>query len=114
MSVGFEVLLQIEESAPTADRCSGGFGIRGHVSPPQFGKNADPWIFESLDEQLNQLAAELIAGDPDDPPLSQGAIAEMLNNAEHLNGITRSTAPPVKGSLEQQGSLQSGDGVREI
>ena len=32
--------------------------------------NNAPRITESLDEQLNQAAEELITGDSDDPPLS--------------------------------------------
>ena len=40
--------------------------------------NNDPRIAESLDEQLNHAAEELITGDSDDPPLSEVAVVEML------------------------------------
>ena len=40
--------------------------------------NNDPRIAESLDEQLNHAAEELITGDSDDPPLSEEAAVEML------------------------------------
>jgi hypothetical protein len=40
--------------------------------------NNDPRIAESLDEQLNHAAEELITGDSDDPPLSEEAVVEML------------------------------------
>jgi len=35
-------------------------------------------IPESLEEQLDHAAEELITGDSDDPPLSEGAVVEML------------------------------------
>jgi hypothetical protein len=35
-------------------------------------------LTERVDEQLDQAAQELIAGDSDDPPLSDDAVAEML------------------------------------
>ena len=40
--------------------------------------NDDPRIAESLEEQLDHAAEELITGDSDDPPLSEKAVAEML------------------------------------
>jgi hypothetical protein len=40
--------------------------------------NNDPRVAESLDEQLNHAAEELITGDSDDPPLSEEAAVEML------------------------------------
>jgi hypothetical protein len=40
--------------------------------------NTDPCIAESLDEQLNHAAEDLIAGDSDDPPLSEEAVVEMV------------------------------------
>jgi len=42
--------------------------------------NADhnPGVAENLDEELGHAAEELIAGDADDPPLSDEAITEML------------------------------------
>jgi len=39
--------------------------------------NNDPRVAESLDEQPNHAAEELI-GDSDDPPLSEEAVVEML------------------------------------
>lgn len=42
------------------------------------GANNAPRIAESLDEQLNHAAEELITGDSDNPPLSEEAVAEML------------------------------------
>ena len=35
-------------------------------------------IAESIEEQLDHAAEELITGDSDDPPLSEGAVVEML------------------------------------
>jgi hypothetical protein len=43
--------------------------------------NDNPRIPESVDEQLNRAAEELIAGDPDDPPLSEETVEEMVNDA---------------------------------
>jgi hypothetical protein len=37
-----------------------------------------PGMAGSSDEQMEQAAAELITGDPDDPPLSDEAVAKML------------------------------------
>jgi len=36
---------------------------------------------ESLDEPLDHAAEELITGDSEDPPLSEEAVAEMVNDA---------------------------------
>ena len=41
------------------------------------GKN-NTRIAETLDNQLDRAAEELITGDSDDPPLSEGAVVEML------------------------------------
>jgi hypothetical protein len=49
--------------------------------------NDDPCIAESLDEQLDHTAEELITGDSDDPPLSEEAVVETLritSNARRL------------------------------
>jgi len=35
-------------------------------------------IAESIEEQLDHAAEELITGDSDDPPLSEGSVMEML------------------------------------
>jgi hypothetical protein len=40
--------------------------------------NNTPHAAESLDEQLDHAAEELITGDSDDPPLSEETVAEML------------------------------------
>jgi hypothetical protein len=39
----------------------------------------DSRLAESLDQQRNHAAEELITGDSDDPPLSEEAIGELLN-----------------------------------
>ena len=41
-------------------------------------ENSDPRIAESLEEQLDHAAEELITGDSDDPPLSEEAVVDML------------------------------------
>jgi hypothetical protein len=41
-------------------------------------ENNDPRKAESLEEQLDHVAEELITGDSDDPPLSEEAVVEML------------------------------------
>ena len=41
-------------------------------------ENKDPRTVESLDEQLDHAAEELITGDSDDPPLSEEAVVEVL------------------------------------
>jgi hypothetical protein len=49
--------------------------------------NDDPCIAESLDEQLDHAAEELITGDSDDPPLSEEAVVETVritSNARRL------------------------------
>ena len=43
--------------------------------------NDDPRIAPSLEEQLDQAAEELITGDSDDPPLSEEAVLEILNDS---------------------------------
>jgi hypothetical protein len=40
--------------------------------------NNNPRVADSLDEQLNHAAEELITADSDDPPLSEEAVMEML------------------------------------
>ena len=42
--------------------------------------NNDPRMAESLEEQLDHAAEELITGDSDDPPLSEGAVLEMIRS----------------------------------
>jgi len=46
-------------------------------------ENNDPRIAESLAEQLDHAAEELITGDSDDPPLSDETVLEMLR-ATHM------------------------------
>jgi hypothetical protein len=41
----------------------------------------NPRIAESRDEQLVDASKELITGDADDPPLSEEAVQEMLNDS---------------------------------
>ena len=41
----------------------------------------NPRIVRSLDEQLVDASEELITGDADDPPLSEEAVQEMLNDS---------------------------------
>ena len=50
--------------------------------PSPTDANNSPCIAESLDEQLNHAAEELITGDSDDPPLGQEAVVEMLNDSQ--------------------------------
>jgi len=47
-------------------------------------------IAESLDEQLVDASEELITGDADDPPLSEEAVVEMLNDspAQRLGSVS--------------------------
>jgi hypothetical protein len=41
-------------------------------------ENNDPRMAESLEEQLDHAAEELITGDSDDPPVSEEAVVEIL------------------------------------
>jgi len=41
-------------------------------------ENNDPRKAESLEEQVDHAAEELITGDSDDPPLTEEAVVEML------------------------------------
>ena len=41
-------------------------------------EKSDPRVAESLDEQLEHAADELITGDADDAPLSEETVLEML------------------------------------
>ena len=49
------------------------------------GKN-NTRIAESLEEQLDHAAEELITGDSDDPPLSEESITEMLRLTQAPSG----------------------------
>jgi hypothetical protein len=53
--------------------------------------NTDLRMAQSLNEQLNHAAEELITGDSDDPPLSEEAVVEMLNDshAQSLRSVRR-------------------------
>ena len=44
-------------------------------------ENNDPRVPDTLEEQLDHAAEELITGDSDDPPLSEEAVVEMLRIA---------------------------------
>jgi uncharacterized LabA/DUF88 family protein len=48
------------------------------VKRPMLDANNTHHATESLDEQLDHAAEELITGDSDDPPLSEETVAEML------------------------------------
>ena len=71
--------------------------IFGDPTPSRTGVNTlppdannAPCVVGSLDEQLNHAAEELITGDSDDPPLSEGALLEMLNDspAQRLKSVS--------------------------
>ena len=49
--------------------------------------NDNPRIVESLDEQLDPAAEELITGDADDPPLSEEKVLEMLR-VTHMSKLS--------------------------
>ena len=51
--------------------------VRGSMTDPKNNRR----IAESLDEQLVDASEELITGDADDPPLSEEAVQEMLNDS---------------------------------
>jgi hypothetical protein len=67
--------------------------------------NDAPCIAESLDEQLNHAAEELITGDSDDPPLSEEEVVEMLNDAHAQGLISVSRRPVVKLGFRAQFGL---------
>jgi hypothetical protein len=56
---------------------------------PSTAQDNDSRLAESLDEQLNHAAEELITGDSDDPPLSEEAIVEILNRDLAVPSSTR-------------------------
>jgi hypothetical protein len=45
------------------------------------------FVADSLDEELDHAAEELITGDSDDPPLSEEAVVEMLKMASNARGL---------------------------
>jgi hypothetical protein len=53
-------------------------------------RNNNTRIAESLDDQLDHAAEELITGDSDDPPLSEEAVGEMLidSHAQRLGSVS--------------------------
>src|SRR6266849_10242241 len=51
------------------------------VTGSMTGPKDNPRIAESLDEQIVDASEELITGDADDPPLSEEAVHEMLNDS---------------------------------
>jgi hypothetical protein len=53
--------------------------LTSYVSPAS-RKNRCAMTAESLDAQLVDASEELITGDADDPPLSEEAVQELLNN----------------------------------
>jgi hypothetical protein len=54
--------------------------------------NSAARIDESLEDQLNHAAEELITGDSDDPPLSEEAVLGMLKTASNDRKSDRSKA----------------------
>jgi hypothetical protein len=50
----------------------------------------DPCSTQSLDEELDHAAEELITCDSDDPPLSEEAVLEMLSDspAQKLKSVS--------------------------
>ena len=44
--------------------------------------NNDAGMAESLEDQLDHAAEELITGDSDDPPLSEETVVEMVNDSD--------------------------------
>ena len=50
------------------------------VTESMTGPKDNPHIAESLEEQIVEAVEELISGDADDPPLSEEAVQEMLND----------------------------------
>jgi len=48
--------------------------------------NNYPCIAESLDEQLDHAAEELITGDSDDPPLSEETVVEVIGTPLQQHG----------------------------
>ena len=51
------------------------------VTGSMTGPKDNPRMAESFDEQLVDASEELITGDADDPPLSEEAVQEMLNDS---------------------------------
>lgn len=51
--------------------------------------NDDPRIADSVEEQLDHAAEELITGDSDDPPLSEETVVEMIRMT-HTRKTSRS------------------------
>jgi hypothetical protein len=49
-------------------------------------ENKDPRVAESVEEQLDHAAEELITGDSDDPPLAEDAVVEMLKMTHTRKG----------------------------
>jgi hypothetical protein len=47
------------------------------------------FVAESLDEELENAAEELITGDSDDPPLSEEAVADMLKVSRWYSSYPR-------------------------
>ena len=62
---------------------------RKEVTRSMSDANNNPRIADSLDQQLNHAAEELITGDSDDPPLSEEAVAVMLRMTQMPKGLGR-------------------------
>jgi len=60
------------------------YGLREpdlEVTGSMTGPKDNPRIAQSFDEQLVDTSEELITGDADDPPLSEEAVLEMVNDS---------------------------------
>ena len=64
---------------------------RGEAKRLPSDANNDPCVVESPQEQLTDAAEELIAGDSDDPPLSEEVVAEMLRITQTAKGFRPDT-----------------------
>lgn len=55
---------------------------------PMISPKNSPRIAENTNEQLVEASEELITGDADDPPLSEEAVVEMLNDSRRLKSVS--------------------------
>jgi hypothetical protein len=61
------------------------------IRRPMADADKSPGRADRLDEQLDHMAEELIAGDSDDPPLSEEAVVEMLQITSSARRLDRSS-----------------------
>jgi hypothetical protein len=76
-------------TSPSRNSSSTSAENRGERNRDWGKTNNDPCIAESLDEQLNHAAEDLITGDSDDPPLSEEAVVEMVRLTQIRKKIGR-------------------------